>query len=70
MILKDIFSKAVDRPIEGVIKADDAASLRLEVEEYVLTREVEKSLEQFLSAYNNYNNANGVWVSVVWLDFR
>ena len=63
MILKDIFSKAVDRPIEGVIKADDAASLRLEVEEYVLTREVEKSLEQFLSAYNNYNNANGVWVS-------
>ncbi len=25
MILKDIFSKAVDRPIEGVIKADDAA---------------------------------------------
>ena len=63
MILKDIFAKPVDRPIEGVIKADDEASLRLEVEEYVLTNEIEKRLESFLDAYNNYENANGVWVS-------
>lgn len=61
--VKDIFNKPVDRPIEGVIKADDEASLRLEVEEYVLTNEVEKRLEQFLDAYNNYEGANGVWVS-------
>ena len=52
MNLKRIFSKRVDRPIEGVIKADDAASLRLEIEEYVLTNEVEKRLESFLDAYN------------------
>jgi len=63
MTLKNIFSKPVDRPIEGVIKADDDASLRLEVEEYVLTNEVEKRLESFLDAYNNYEGANGVWVS-------
>ena len=63
MILKDIFAKPVDRPIEGVIKADDEASLRLEMEEYVLTNEIEKRLESFLDAYNNYENANGVWVS-------
>jgi len=63
MILKDIFSKPVDRPIEGVIKADDEASLRLEMEEYVLTNEIEKRLEGFLDAYNNYENANGVWIS-------
>ena len=54
MILKTIFKKPVDRPIEGVIKADDEASLRLEIEEYVLTNEVEKRLEAFLDAYNNY----------------
>ncbi len=61
--LKTIFNKPVDRPIEGVIKADDGASLRLEIEEYVLTNEVEKRLESFLDAYNNYEGANGVWVS-------
>ena len=63
MILKDIFAKPVDRPIEGVIKADDEASLRLEMEEYVLTNEIEKRMESFLEAYNNYENANGVWIS-------
>lgn len=61
--LKTIFQKPVNRPIEGVIKADDEASLRLEIEEYVLTNEVEKRLESFLDAYNNYEGANGVWVS-------
>ena len=40
MTLKDIFEKPVDRNIEGVIKADDDQSLKLEVEEYVLTNEV------------------------------
>ena len=63
MTLKTIFNKPVDRPIEGVIKADDETSLRLEIEEYVLTNEVEKRLESFLDAYNNYEGANGVWVS-------
>ena len=63
MTLKSIFEKPVDRSIEGVIKADDDASLRLEAEEYVLTNEVEKRLESFLDAYNNYDGANGVWIS-------
>ncbi|MEQ8673627.1 MAG: BREX system P-loop protein BrxC [Aggregatilineales bacterium] len=63
MNLNEIFQKAVDRPIEGVIKADDEAGLAVEVEEYVLTNEIEKRLEAFLIAYNNYNNANGVWIS-------
>ncbi|WP_039960748.1 BREX system P-loop protein BrxC [endosymbiont of Riftia pachyptila] len=63
MTFKTIFNKPVDRPIEGVIKADDEASLRVEIEEYVLTNEVEKRLESFLDAYNNYEGANGVWIS-------
>jgi hypothetical protein len=61
--LKTIFQNSVCRPIEGVIKADDLKSLRLEIEEYVLTNEVEKQLLLFLYAYNNYLGANGVWIS-------
>ena len=63
MTLKQLFAKPVDRPIEGVIKADDQAQLQIEVEEYVLTNEIEKSLDKFLTAYNDHQNANGVWIS-------
>ena len=63
MILNQIFERPVDRYIEGVIKADDEESLRLEVEEYVLTNEVAKRLDHFLDMYLDYQGANGVWVS-------
>lgn len=63
MSLKNLFVKPVDRKIEGVIKADDEASLRTEVEEYILTNEVENRLGRFLDVYNNYEGANGVWIS-------
>ena len=61
MSLKALFKKPVDRPIDPVIKADDEASLRHELEEYVLTDEVSKRLDTFFDAYNNYTDANGVW---------
>ncbi|PKI18796.1 BREX system P-loop protein BrxC [Pseudomonas monteilii] len=63
MELNGIFLNPVSRPIEGVIKADDEASLYEELSEYVLTDEVSKRLEHFLDAYTNYHGANGVWVS-------
>lgn len=63
MLLKSIFENPVDRKIEGVIKADDISSLGTELQEYVLTKEVEKRLEEFLDAYNNYAGVNGVWIS-------
>lgn len=63
MQLQSLFAKPVDRPIEGVIKADDEASLRTEIEEYVVTNEVEKRLEGFLDAYNHCLTAIGVWIS-------
>jgi len=63
MKLRTIFEKPVDRNIEGVIKADDAASLQLELEEYVLTNELEKRLDAFLDAYNELKGINGVWIS-------
>ena len=63
MILEQIFTKPVDRAIEGVIKADDDVSLYVELDEYVITNEVAKRLDDFLDAYLNYQGANGVWVS-------
>ena len=61
--IKEIFAKPIGRAIEGVIKADDTSHLATEVEEYVLTNEAAKGLEQVLEAYTNYTNANGVWIS-------
>ncbi|MCB5294485.1 BREX system P-loop protein BrxC [Arthrobacter sp. SO3] len=63
MNLNQIFAKDVQRPIEGVIKADDTAHLGTEVDEYVLTNEAAKGMEQLLEAYTDYTNANGVWIS-------
>ncbi|TXI54389.1 BREX system P-loop protein BrxC [Mycolicibacterium mageritense] len=63
MLLNEIFAKDVQRPIEGVIKADDTAHLGTEVDEYVLTNEAAKGLELLLESYTNYTNANGVWIS-------
>ena len=63
MLLNELFAKDVQRPIEGVIKADDASHLGTEVDEYVLTNEAAKGLELLLEAYANYTNANGVWIS-------
>ncbi len=63
LLMRDIFEKPVDRPIDGVIKADDDASLRIELDEYVITGEIGQRLSQFFDAYNNYSTANGVWIS-------
>ena len=61
--LRSVFTKPIDRPIDGVIKADDDASLRNELDEYVITDEIGRRMETFLEAYNNYDTANGVWIS-------
>ena len=51
--LRTVFSKPINRPIDGVIKADDERHLRNEIEEYVLTNEITKNLSKFLEAYNS-----------------
>lgn len=61
--IKDLFIKPIDRPIEGVIKADDSRHLRTELEEYVVTADVNKGLTEFCDRYLNETNANGVWIS-------
>ena len=63
--INEIFAKNIQRPIEGVIKADDTSQLSVEVEEYVLTNEAARGVVEVLEAYTNFanSNANGVWIS-------
>lgn len=61
--IKELFAKPVDRPIDGVIKADDERHLQVELDEYVITREVSKGLGAFTDAYLHNPTANGVWIS-------
>jgi len=63
MHITELFQKPIDRPIEGVIKADDQRHLQSEVEEFVVTQEISRGLEQFADRYLNETNANGVWIS-------
>lgn len=61
--IQGLFAKPVDRPIDGVIKADDERHLQVELDEYVVTREVSKGLGAFTDAYLHNPTANGVWIS-------
>ncbi len=63
MKIQELFIKPVDRPIEGVIKADDDRYIQTEVEEYVVTSEVAKGLSEFTERYLEETSANGVWIS-------
>ncbi len=63
MKIQDLFVKPVERPIDGVIKADDARNLRTELEEYVVTRDVMRGLSTFTDRYLGGPGANGVWIS-------
>ena len=62
---KELFSKDIDRNINGVIKANDEKNLDDEVNEYVLTEEICRNLAEFLDAYNDPSNheQNGAWIS-------
>jgi hypothetical protein len=63
MKIHELFSKPVDRPIDGVIKADDARNLQTELDEYVVTRDVARGLGVFTDRYLTELTANGVWIS-------
>ena len=74
MQIKDLFLKPIERPINGVIKADqmDASSVWQELDEYVVTKQISNYLAKFfdtyLAAMDNPNDSAitermGVWVS-------
>jgi hypothetical protein len=53
MQVKDLFNKQIDRPINGVIKADqaDSESVWQELDEYVVTKELDIHFRKFFGAY-------------------
>ena len=55
MIIKNMFSKPIDRDIKGVIKVgqDDDANIKQELEEYVVTRELQKHFSDFFASYKS-----------------
>jgi hypothetical protein len=74
MKISELFLKPIDRPINGVIKADqmDAASVWQELEEYVVTKQISEYLRKFFDAYlaamdrphdAAITDRMGVWVS-------
>ena len=69
MFIKDMFAKPIDRDIKGVIKvgqADDE-NIKQELEEYVVTRELQKHFTDFFTSYkkgiNGHTDKMGVWIS-------
>ena len=63
MDLKSLFQKDFSRTIETVIKADDQSHIFQEVEEYVITQEIQIKLNDLFELYNRYEGVNGVWIS-------
>lgn len=69
MIIRDIFSKPIDRDLKGVIKVGQAEdeNIKQELEEYVVTKELQKHFATFFSNYkrgiNGRTDKMGVWIS-------
>ena len=69
MIISELFNKPIDRDIKGVIKVgqSDEGNVRQELEEYVVTRELQKHFRDFFSSYkrgiNSTTDKMGVWIS-------
>ena len=69
MKLQDMFLKSIDRPINGVIKVmqTDDQNRRQELEEYVITRELQKHFGAFYDQYEKGIEGStdkiGVWIS-------
>lgn len=71
MEIKELFFKPLDRSINGVVKADqdDDATVYQELDEYVVTNELETHFRDFFQSYStdlndpSIVNRVGVWIS-------
>ena len=64
MLIKEIFQRAIDRQIDGVIKTDEKSSIAIEFDEYVITKETTERLEIFFDNYTQRVITNsGSWIS-------
>ncbi|MBU5317588.1 BREX system P-loop protein BrxC [Clostridium bornimense] len=67
--LKSMFYKDIDRDIKGVIKVgqNDDANIKQELDEYVITGELNTYIDRFFEAYKagiiGDTDKNGVWIS-------
>lgn len=67
--LKEMFYKPIDRDIKGVIKVGQAdnENIKQELEEYVVTGELNKHIDRFFEAYKSgvvgHTDKNAVWIS-------
>lgn len=68
MIIKDIFKKSIDRDIKGVVKVGQIQEdiKKQELEEYVVTKELQQHFASFFDAYQKSIDGNtdnmGVWI--------
>ena len=68
-MIKNLFKKDIFRKIEGVVKADNLTdeAVFTEVDEYVITKDLEKKLDDFFSVYSfsigKSTEDIGVWIS-------
>ena len=69
MQIKDMFAKKIDREMQGVIIVGqgEETNVSQELEEYVVTKELQKHFADFFAAYKKGINGNtakmGVWIS-------
>ena len=69
MKIGQMFTKPIDRDMKGVIKVgqDDNYNIQQELEEYIVTRELQKHFRDFFDSYKRGITGNtdkmGVWIS-------
>ncbi len=64
MLVQHTFAKDIFRPIDPVVKANSTEHLKNELEEFVITPEVERHLLTFFDEYNDPGAVgNGAWIS-------
>jgi hypothetical protein len=67
MKIESMFTKPIDRNINAVIKVGQEDAIQQEVEEYVLTKELEENFHKFISQYkaaiDTPSEKMGVWIS-------
>lgn len=74
MTIKELFTRDINRPINGVVKAEqlDDAVVWQELDEFVVTKELDQHLRRFFAAYTyaidyqrdpSVSGKTGVWMS-------
>lgn len=69
MLIKEMFEKEIDRDIQGVIIVgqSEAENVAQELDEYVVTKELQKHFADFFSSYKKgivgTTPKMGVWIS-------